>query len=42
VLSQKRFTRRLTGADVVAMPDKRSLGGIELNQEGQCAAIRTF
>jgi len=40
VLSQKRFTRRLTGVDVVVMPDKRSFGGIDLNQEGQLAAIR--
>jgi len=40
VLSQKRFTRRLTGADVMVMPDKRSFGGIELNQDGQWGGQR--
>ena len=42
VLSQKRFTRRLTGpaTGVVRLPDHRTLGGIELNIDGQSAAAR--
>jgi P4 family phage/plasmid primase-like protien len=42
VLSQKRFTRQLTASGVLMMPDKRSFGGIELNQVGQLAARSVF
>jgi putative DNA primase/helicase len=42
VLSQKRFTRQLTGSGVLMMPDKRSFSGIELNQVGQSAARSVF
>ena len=42
VLSKTRFTRRLCGAEVQHLPDKRTYGGIELNAAGKYAAQRSF
>jgi putative DNA primase/helicase len=42
VLSKKRFTRRLCGAEVQQLPDKRTYSGIELNAAGEYAVQRSF